>query len=187
MILAGPNGSGKSTMADRLLRDVLGIRHFVNADTIARGLSAYASEEMAVKAGRIMLEHLHDLAKARATFALETTLATRTFAPWVQGLKADGYQFGLAFLWVPSADINVERVAKRVQLGGHHVPEETIRRRYERGLRNFFQLFLPLADFWQFYDNEFPDRPRILAEGHGTITEVKEPTTWQMIQNKWAK
>ena len=133
VILAGPNGAGKSTLAQSLLMDTLGIHHYVNADTLAKGLSAFNFDEMALKAGKIMLEHLHDLAEERTNFAFETTLASRTFAPWIAELKKTGYRFHLFFVWVPSADVSISRVRKRVTLGGHGIPEETIRRRYQRG------------------------------------------------------
>src|SRR6185503_19809789 len=91
VILAGPNGAGKSTLAESLIQGTLGIRHYVNADTLARGLSAFNFDDMAIKAGKIMLQHLHDLAEERSNFAFETTLASRTFAPWIGELKKTGY------------------------------------------------------------------------------------------------
>src|SRR4051794_14192279 len=93
VVIAGPNGAGKSTTAQKTVHDRLGIVHYVNADTLARGLSAFASESMAIKAGRIMLEHLHDLAKERIDFGFETTLAGKAFAPWIKELKTKGYYF----------------------------------------------------------------------------------------------
>src|SRR5262245_17138570 len=132
VILAGPNGAGKSTLAEPLLAQTLGIRHYVNADTLARGLSAFNFDEMAVKAGKIMLAHLHDLGEQRVNFAFETTLASRTFAPWIRELKRTGYHFHLFFLWLPSPEVSITRVRRRVMLGGHGVPEDTIRRRYHR-------------------------------------------------------
>lgn len=182
VILAGPNGAGKSTLAEPLVADTLGIRHFVNADTLARGLSAFNSEEMAVKAGKIMLEHLHDLAKQRVNFAFETTLASRTFAPWITKLKATGYQFHLFYVWVPSADVSVARVLGRVMLGGHNVPEETIRRRYRRSLENFFHLYQPLADAWEFYDNDKLKSPRLIAIGKGTMELAEDENLWTKIK-----
>ena len=106
-MLAGPNGAGKSTTAKEAIRDRLGIVHYVNADTLARGVSEFDSESMAIKAGRIMLEHLHDLAKQRVDFAFETTLAGKAFASWIAELKQQGYIFHLIFLWLPSADMAV--------------------------------------------------------------------------------
>src|SRR5437763_15038504 len=162
VIMAGPNGARKSTLAESLLKGTLGIRHYVNADTLAKGLSAFNFDEMAVKAGKIMLEHLHDLANERANFAFETTLASRTFARWIGELKKTGYQFHLFFVWVPSADVSISRVRERVIQGGHGIPEDTIRRRYQQGLENFFRLYQPLADSWEFYDNDNEKEPVLI-------------------------
>jgi predicted ABC-type ATPase len=184
VIMAGPNGAGKSTLSEPLLAGTLGIRHYVNADTLARGLSAFNADEMEVEAGKIMLEHLHDLAEQRANFAFETTLASRTFAPWIAKLKTTGYQFHLFYVWVPSADVSVERVRKRVILGGHGVPEETIRRRYQRGLDNFFRLYRPLAESWEFYENDNRRRPRLIALGSGTIELCDDAELWERIKQQ---
>jgi len=146
IVIAGPNGAGKSTTAPSLLRDALQVSEFVNADTIAGGLSAFRPDSVAIPAGRAMLERIRHLAKAQADFAFETTLASRTFAPWLDRLKRSGYHVHVLFLWLESADFAVDRVAARVRLGGHDVPEGTVRRRYKRGLRNLFALYMPLAD-----------------------------------------
>src|SRR5262245_11973321 len=105
LVLAGPNGAGKSTISENLLSGVFGVPHFVNADTIARGLSAFRSEDMAIKAGRVMLDHLKELAERQESFAFETTLASRTFAPWLKSLRENGYLFHLFFVWLPSAEM----------------------------------------------------------------------------------
>ncbi|MBD3562297.1 AAA family ATPase, partial [Planktothrix sp. FACHB-1355] len=130
IVIAGPNGAGKSTVAPILLQETLGVNEFVNADAIAQGLSAFAPEAVAFQAGRIMLERLQQLANQRANFAFETTLASRTFAPWIANLRQAGYVFYLLFLWLPSPEVAIARVQQRVREGGHNVPEETIRRRY---------------------------------------------------------
>ena len=166
VVLAGPNGSGKSTAAPALLRGQLGVTEFVNADTIARGLSAFAPEHAAVEAGRIMLTRLHQLAAQQRDFAFETTLASRVFATHVAQWKTTGYAFHVIFLWLPNADFALARVSERVRLGGHDVPEDTVRRRYQRGLANFFSLYQPLATTWRFYDNSGL-RPRLVARGEG--------------------
>ena len=140
VVLAGPNGAGKSTAAPALLQGTLGVTEFVNADDIARGLSAFNAERAALPAGRVMLARLHELARRRMSFAFETTLASRSFAPWLTGLKRDGYSIHMLFLWLPSADFALDRVADRVRMGGHSVPAETVRRRYRAGIRNFFNL-----------------------------------------------
>ena len=164
VILAGPNGAGKSTAAPVLLRGQLGVMEFVNADTIARGLSAFSPEQAAIEAGRIMLTRLRQLASHKRNFAFETTLASRSFAPQIVKWKQVGYAFHLVFLWLPSADFALARVSERVRLGGHDVPAETVRRRYHRGIENFFALYQPLATTWRFYDNS-STRPRLLARG----------------------
>ena len=138
VILAGPNGAGKSTVAPALLHDAFGVDEFVNADVIARGLSAFDPDRVAITAGRIMLARLHELAAQRADFAFETTLASRSFAPWLRGLRMSGYDLHLFFLWLSSADLAIARVADRVGMGGHFVPDDVVRRRYLAGIRNFF-------------------------------------------------
>src|SRR6202035_4339720 len=125
--------------APALLAGTLAVSEFVNADVIAQGLSAFHPEGTAFDAGRIMLERLRELASKRATFAFETTLASRTFAPWIAGLRQTGYTFHLCFLWLPTPEMALERVCYRVRHGGHDVPPETVRCRYRAGLRNFFE------------------------------------------------
>jgi predicted ABC-type ATPase len=165
IMVAGPNGAGKSSIAPGLLADALGVTEYVNADVIARGISGFNPDGAAVGAGRIMLARLDELADERQSFAFETTGASRSFASRLRMLRRGGYFFILVYVWVDSADIAVERVAKRVTLGGHSVPEDTIRRRYMRGLGNFFDLYQPLADEWQFYDNSTPGNGILIAEG----------------------
>ena len=165
IVIAGPNGAGKSTAAPALLHGLLGIEDFVNADVIARGLSAFNPEGAAVEAGRIMLTRVRELAAARRDFAFETTLASRSFAPWIAGLRRDqGYEFHLNYLWVPAPELSIARVANRVREGGHFVPDDDVRRRYRRGINNFFLLYRPIADVWRFYDNSERDDCRLLAE-----------------------
>lgn len=152
VIIAGPNGAGKSTLAPYLLRDTLKITEFVNADTIAEGLSAFAPEDAAFDAGRVMLGRLNDLAEDEKDFAFETTLASRTYARWLKELKGKGFVVNLVFLWLDDVNLSIERVKERVRLGGHDIPELTIRRRYGRGLKNLFELYLPIADSWRIFD-----------------------------------
>jgi predicted ABC-type ATPase len=187
IVIAGPNGAGKSTSAPGVLRDVMGVAEFLNADVIARGLSAFEPERAAIAAGRVMLTRLRELAQRRESFAFETTLASRSFAPWLAELKATGYNFHLVFLWLPSADSAVARVADRVLAGGHDVPEETIRRRYEAGLKNFFALYQPMANWWRVYDSSCPTGPALVAAGSGTSERtVAEPVTWGQIKAGYA-
>jgi predicted ABC-type ATPase len=182
IVIAGPNGAGKSTTAPSLLRDTLQVSEFVNADTIAGGLSAFRPDSVAIAAGRAMLERIRQLAEARADFAFETTLASRSFASRLARLKRNGYHVHVLFLWLESADLAVNRVAARVRLGGHDVPEGTVRRRYQRGLRNFFGLYVPLADSWQVFDNSRAERPQLVASGRQDGAEqVANAPLWQRI------
>lgn len=181
-ILSGPNGAGKSTLAERIIRDQLGILDYVNADTIAKGLSAFDSESQAFTAGRYMLEHLQRLATAKADFAFETTLATRSFATLIDECLANGYEFLLIYIWLPNANWSVRRVATRVDLGGHDVPESDIRRRYERGLKNFFELYQPRATLWQVYNGRGGEQSLVVAEGsHRETWSVYQPDIWERI------
>ncbi len=185
IVIAGPNGAGKSTTAPSLLKGTLGVTEFVNADVIAQGLSAFQPESAAFHAGRVMLERLHYLAKERVDFAFETTLASRSFAPWIAKLKQSGYTFYLVFLWLPSAEFAVARVAERVRMGGHDVPEETIRRRYNKGIGSFFRLYRPLSDTWRIYDNSARKGPRIVADGGIDRGEtIYDPAIWSLIRGE---
>lgn len=165
IVIAGPNGAGKSTLAPFLLRDALNLLEYVNADTIALGLSAFNPERAAFDAGRIMLKRLRSLASSRRSFAFESTLASLSYASWIDELKQNRYRFHLLFLYLRSPELAVQRVAERVRVGGHHVPEIIIRRRYRRGARNFFKLYMPLADTWVVYDNSVPGKPSLIAAG----------------------
>ena len=184
VVIAGPNGAGKSTAAPRLLRDRLDIEEFVNADAIASGLSAFLPESVAVEAGRIMLGRLAELANAGRDFAFETTLASRGFARWIAGLRRDrAYRFHLIFFWLPSAAHAVQRVALRVRMGGHSIPDDVIRRRYERGIRNFITLYSPIADSWQIHDNGHD--PRLIAKKEeGAAPQVMDEERWRMIEKQ---
>lgn len=163
-VIGGANGSGKTTVALNLLPNVLNIFEYINADAIAAGLSPLNPESMAIQAGRLMLERLRSLANDGTDFAFETTLAARTFAPFLRDCKAKGYTVNLLYFWLRSPDLAVERVARRVASGGHSIPEDVIRRRYERGRNNLIELYLPLCDRWIVYDNSEPAF-RLIAEG----------------------
>jgi predicted ABC-type ATPase len=183
-VIGGPNGSGKSTTARELLPDYLGCMEFVNADEIACGLSAFRPETVAWQAGRAMLDRLNQLASETVDFAFETTLASRTFAPWLRQRQLEGYRVHVFYLWLPNPELAVARVALRVQAGGHNVSESDIRRRYERGRRNFFELYAPLANTWELYDNSISE-PRLVALGRlGQAAKVLTPQLWHTITGK---
>ena len=180
--LAGPNGAGKSTVGPPLLKETLGVTEFVNADVIAQGLSAFDPGSVAFEAGRIMLQRLKDLAARAESFAFETTLSARIYSTWIPELLDRGYRFHLFYLWLPSADLAIARVRDRVRVGGHDIPDATVRRRYVRGLSNFFELYRPLATGWRVYDNSGPAKPTLVAAGRGEETSrVLVPDTWRQI------
>ena len=182
VIISGPNGAGKSTSAPGALKGGLRVTEFVNADVIARGLSAFEPERVALSAGRIMLERLRELASARKNFAFETTLASRSFAPWIRDLIVSGYEFHLIYFWLPSPEMAIARVSGRVRSGGHNVPPETVRRRYYGGIRNFFELYGPLADSWRVYNNADPAGAKLVAWGGGTKQQrIARAKDWQQI------
>ena len=132
-----------------------------------------------------MLKHLHELASQGKDFAFETTLASRSFAPWLARLRRESdYRFHLAFLWLPNAEMAVARVSGRIRGGGHSVPPVDIRRRYQRGLTNFFSLYSPIADSWEMHDNALPPARLIAArEGSGQI-RFGDQMLWERIQDQ---
>lgn len=182
VVIAGPNGAGKTTLAPYLLRDRLGLLEYVNADTIAQGLSAFQPEQAAFEAGRIMLKRLRELAGQRKSFAFETTLATRSYASWLGKLRRSGWQVNLVFIWLDSAELAVERVRQRVVSGGHSIPEQSIRRRYRRGVENFFSLYQSLADSWSVYDNSISPTPTLIAAGQQRNENVFDEKLWSKFQ-----
>jgi predicted ABC-type ATPase len=179
VVLAGPNGAGKSTLAPFLLRDTLDFQDYVNADPIALGLSGFNPSSVAFKAGRVMMNRLHDLAGQRKSFAFETTLATRSYAGWIENLRQQGYNFQLIFLTLRSPELALRRVRERVQSGGHDVPAEVVIRRYARGIKNFWGIYQPLADVWSVYDNSGPSQPISIASGgRRRMLEVLQTDGW---------
>jgi predicted ABC-type ATPase len=169
-------------MAARLLVGSLRVSEYVDADLLARSLPR--SEAAAITAGRAVLRRLEELALERRSFGFETTLASRSFRPRIRQLIAAGYECHLVFLWLPSADFAVARVADRVRLGGHTIPEATIRRRYRAGLRNFFSLYQALTSTWRMYDNSAQE-PRLVASGTERATLVaSDAALWRRIREE---
>jgi len=179
VIIAGPNGSGKSTLAPFLLRDTIHLLQYVDADTIAAGLSAFQPDKATFAAGRVMLGHLDTLGDKLHSFAFETTLSAKTYKPRLLKLIEGGYQFHLLYLWLQNTELAIQRVQERVRVGGHDVPSPTILRRYYGGIRNFFNIYMPLAKSWAVYDNSPGDVPQLIARGlTGNDAEVIDPALW---------
>lgn len=157
--------------------------HFVNADVIARGLSGFDPASAALMAGRILLARLDALAVAEATFAFETTLASRTLIPRIRSWRLRGYRVQLVFLSPASPDVAVQRVADRVRTGGHFVPTTIVRRKFARGLGNLFRLYIPRVTGFQVLDNSGASGPKLLARGeNGAVSRVHRPVQWRRLQ-----
>ncbi len=152
-IIAGCNGAGKTTASFTVLPELLGCKEFVNADEIARGLSPFQPEKVAIEAGRIMLSRIDDLLKLKQDFAFETTLASKGYVRTIERAKANGYFVTLVFFWLEKVELAMERVKARVAAGGHHIPDEVIRRRYKAGVKNFLLLYKQVCDYWMVIDN----------------------------------
>ncbi len=154
-IIAGCNGAGKTTASYTLLPEMLKCKEFVNSDEIAKGLSPFNADSIAVavEASRIMYKRMKELIAAKETFAMETTLATRTVANLIKEAQKEGYYVTLLYFWLNTPELAIARVKERVAAGGHNVPENTIRRRYKAGIRNLFDLYLPICDYWMVTDN----------------------------------
>ena len=164
LIIAGPNGAGKTTFAREYLPNEANCPIFVNADLIAAGLSPFDPDAAATRAGRIMLEEIKSHVAARRDFAFETTLSGKTYARMIPTWRQAGYYVELAFLRLKTVEIAIDRVRGRVRLGGHSIPDDIIRRRFDAGLRNFEVLYKPLVDGWVHYDNSGSE-PVILERG----------------------
>ena len=162
-VIAGCNGAGKTTASFTILPEILDCREFVNADEIARGLSPFQPEKVAIEAGRIMLHRIDELMREGNNFAFETTLSTISHKERIKSAKTHGYNVTLLFFWLRNMDLAKERVKTRVLEGGHNVEESIIERRYIRGIVNLFEIFIPLSDEVMIFDNS-EGLPVLIAE-----------------------
>lgn len=165
-----------------VLPEILNCKEFVNADEIAKGLSPFKPEEMAIEAGKLMLQRVDFLLSKKETFAIETTLATRSYRNLVLRAKKAGYMVILLFFWLPSPEIAEIRVAQRVASGGHNIPKEVIHRRYWYGLKNLFNIFISIVDKWSLYDNSDSMHP--IVEGNKIVDSQKLIKIKELCQNR---
>lgn len=185
VVIGGPNGAGKTSSAPRLLRDTVGIDAFVNADVIAEGLSGFSPQASAIAAGRILLARLSELAERRADFAFESTLSGLTLQRFLRRLTDDGYQSHIFYLWLPSPDLAVARVRRRVEAGGHDVPEHVIGQRFGKSLVNFDRLHRPQATTWRLYDGSVVGHQRLIAHGElGEEPTVVDAELWAAVRSQ---
>lgn len=180
-IIAGPNGAGKTTFAMKFLPRIAEV-NFINADLIAAGVSPLNPGSIAVEAGRIFLARIRELASRKTDFAFETTLSGRSYINLLSELRSAGYRIHLFFLWLPSLDLALKRVADRVQKGGHNIPAEVVGRRFKRGIHNLFNLYRGLCDLIVIYDNSTA-RPRLVATIAGSRTTVVRQDMFQTMLN----
>lgn len=171
-IIAGCNGAGKTTASFTILPEIIECREFVNADEIARGLSPFQPEKVAVEAGRIMLKRINELLKASESFAFETTLSTRSYRNRILEAKKRGYSIMLLFFWLENIELAKERVKNRVAEGGHNINPEVIERRYYKGIRNLFDIYLPIVDHAMVFDNSVGKHELLAQTDNGTLVIV---------------
>jgi len=182
-IIAGCNGAGKTTASYTILPEILECEEYINADEIAKGLSPFYPERVAIQAGRLMLNRIKTLLKQGKDFAFETTLSTRSYRNYVERAQKNGYEVTLIFLWLSSQNLAIERVHTRVKEGGHNIPKDVIKRRYVFGLRNFFSLYSEIVDNWIFIDNS-GEPYKVVAErnNRNSVETVYKSQTWDKLK-----
>lgn len=182
-IICGCNGAGKTTASYTVLPEILECKEFVNADEIARGLSPFNPESVAIAAGRLMLKRIDELLERNETFSIETTLSTKTYINLVRRAHAKGYCVKIIFFWLRTPELAVRRVAERMANGGHGIAENTIRRRYTAGIINLFNLYMNEVDYWAIFDNSENPRKTVAAGGRGKETVVSNSSLYDKIRN----
>lgn len=182
-IISGCNGAGKTTASFTMLPDVLHCKEFVNADEIARGLSPFNPQNVAIEAGRLMLQRINELLKSRENFSIETTLATRSYTRLVSQAQKQGYKVSLIYFWLNSPELAINRVAQRVSNGGHDIPREVVLRRYQAGINNLFEIYMPCVDYWLLADNSPTPRVIVAEGGRNITTEVHDVELFNTIQS----
>src|SRR6185503_997033 len=182
-MIAGPNGAGKTTTAMSLISNIVMLDEFINADEIARGLAPMHPESMSLTASKLMLKRLRELIGSNKNFAFETTGSGTNYIKHLKEAQINGYEVNLMFLWLSSPDLATERVACRVKQGGHHVPEDTIRRRYYSGMKNLIHHYLPIVDKALIVDNSIAGFNKVIASKHAVNDlKIEEPIIWNEIQ-----
>ncbi|MCR9153539.1 MAG: zeta toxin family protein [Bacteroidetes bacterium] len=183
-VIAGCNGAGKTTASYTILPEILGCDEFVNADEIAKGLSPFNPESEAIAAGRLMLTKIDRLIEKGQDFGFETTLATKSYKNLVIHAQKSGYRITLLFFWLRNPQLAVKRVETRVKEGGHNIPEDVIRRRYNNGLKNFFAIFEPIVDDWMFIDNS-GEPYQIVARKNSKGLTINNKILWEELKLKY--
>ena len=186
-IIAGCNGAGKTTASFTILPEVLDCKEFINADEIAKGLSPFQPESVAMQAGRIMLARMDELLQKGETFAFETTLATKSYKQKIEWAQANGYEVTLLFFWLDSPNMAKKRVAQRVAEGGHSIPSETIERRYHNGITNLFAIYIDMVDICYIFDNSEGERTPIAKKYKGGKEIIYNTDLYNQMKNSYEK
>ena len=184
-IISGCNGAGKTTASYTVLPEILDCREYVNADEIAKGLSPFNPESVAIEAGRLMLERIDYLMTAVVSFSIETTLATKSYVNLVRRAHKQGYNVKLLFFWLESPEMAKLRVAERVAKGGHNIPEDVIERRYYAGIRNLFNLFMNEVDYWAIFMNTKKPMTSIAVGGMAFEKHIIEVELYNKMVEIW--
>ncbi len=150
-LLGGANGSGKSTFAVDLIEQTN--YFFLNADEIEKSLDEPKSNAASVKAGRMFFDKISELIKDEISFIVESTLSGKSLLNIIKQAKANNYNISIIYVYLDSAETCISRIKARVQKGGHHIPDDVVRRRYYRSLHNFWYKYKDLADKWMMYYN----------------------------------
>ena len=186
-IIAGCNGAGKTTASFTILPEVLNCKEFINADEIAKGLSPFQPESVAMQAGRIMLARMDELLQKGETFAFETTLATKSYRQKIEWAQANGYEVTLLFFWLDSPNMAKKRVAQRVAEGGHSIPSETIERRYYNGIANLFAIYIDMVDICYIFDNSEGERTPIAKKYKGGKEIIYNTDLYNQMKSSYEK
>jgi len=182
-IIAGPNGAGKTVASYTILPEIFNVKEFVNADEIARGISPFNSDKVGIKAGRLLVHRVRELLKENETFAVETTLATRSYVKLIEKAKKQGYEIILLFMSLNAKELAIKRVKTRVEEGGHNIALEVIQRRFRSGLKNLVDIYIPIVDRWILVDNS-GEEFHIIAQGDQSELVVKNEQSWNKIKAK---
>ncbi|MCG9900365.1 MAG: zeta toxin family protein [Hydrotalea sp.] len=181
-IIAGCNGAGKTTASFTILPEIIDCKEFINADEIAKGLSPFQPEKVSFEAGRIMLNRIAELLESNESFAFETTLSTVSYKQKVYEARQKGFNITLLFFWLQSVELAKERVKIRVTEGGHNIEPDVIERRYLRGIKNLFNIYLPIVDGALIFDNSFGKHILIAKQMIGNDLEIIDSSKFTLLK-----